>query len=634
MKNTENPLQNIQTTDYNKERLQQLKQILPDIFTDEGNLNINELKKIINQDSVHETERYEFRWFGKSKAKRDAYTPTTATLSFDEKRSYNHQNTQNIIIEGENLATLKLLTEGYRNQIKCIYIDPPYNTGKDFVYSDNFNQDRKEYWEENQITEEGIKVDTNTDTDGRFHSNWLNMMFSRLLMARQLLREDGVIFISIDDNEVHHLRKLCDEVFGEENFVASVIWERAFSPINLKKHFSESHDYIICFAKNLELLENYGVARSEENDKNRYKNPDKDSRGDWTSSDMSVGPAIEDKIYEITTPNGNKVFPSNGRCWLFTKEKYQEMIKDNRIWFGKTGNNMPRVKKFLTEVKQGITPMTLWKYSEVGHSQDATQQLKSLFDDKDFFDYPKPTTLLSKVFQLYTSKNDLILDFFAGSGTTGQAVMELNAEDGGNRKFILVQIPEATEEKSEAFKAGYKKISAITIERNKRVAEKLIKETKEDATDEEKAKLGFKVFKLKKSSFPRAEFAPDPTKTDAENLALLENYISKKEAQLVTVFNKEELISEILIKNGFQLNYQLAKQEQFTKNEIFLVTDPHNSYNPDKQILICLDVTLAAETLDYFKTHIDKKLIVLERALDTTQKWNFKHYLGENFKAF
>ena len=459
------------------------------------------------------------------------------------------------------------------------------------------------------------------------------MMYSRLLVARQLLREDGVIFISIDDNEVHHLRKLCDEVFGEENFVSEIIWERAFAPVNLKKHFSTSHDYILCYAKALTQLENQGLKRRDDS---RYSNPDDDPRGVWASSDMTVGPAIPEKIYEIITPSGRALLPTSGRCWLYTKPRFEEMVSDNRIYFGEHGNNTPRVKKFLNEVKVGITPMTIWKYAEVGHSQDAAQKLKELFDGKAFFDYPKPVNLIRRCLELYTNADDLILDFFTGSGTTGQAVMELNKEDGGNRKFILVQLPEQTDEKSEAYKNGYKKISDITIERNKRVVEKLINEKKEQQPDlfadgnESDALdgLGFKVFKLTKSNFPRVDFAPDPEKTDEENLAALKKYIAEKESQLVNAFNREELLTEILLKRGFLLTYKAETDPAFTKNEVLWVTDGH------KEAFVCLDTEIADETVAYFTAHTDHKFICLERALDTTKKFNLKQALGDMFDAF
>ncbi|MBT4837120.1 MAG: site-specific DNA-methyltransferase, partial [Methylococcales bacterium] len=278
-------MENVQSHDWNSERLEQLKQLMPDLFTNDGKLNIGELKKLVDPQNVNEIERYEFRWFGKSNAKRDAFTPTDATLVYDEARSVNPATSENLIIEGENLAVLKLLSNSYREQVKCIYIDPPYNTGKDFVYSDRWKQDKAEYWEDAEITENGYKIDSNVDTDGRFHSNWLNMMYSRLLIARQLLKEDGVIFISIDDNEVHHLRKLCDEVFGEGNFVANIIWQKKYSPQNDAKYFSEMHDHIICYAKNKKTNGDVGWEinllnrTKEQND--RYTNRDNDPRGNW-----------------------------------------------------------------------------------------------------------------------------------------------------------------------------------------------------------------------------------------------------------------------------------------------------------------------------------------------------------------
>ena len=321
----------------------------------------------------------------------------------------------NFLIEGDNLASLKLLEKTHKGRIDLIYIDPPYNTGnKDFVYDDRF-------------------VDSN---DTFRHSKWLSFMEKRLQIARSLLSENGVIFISIDDNEQAQVKLMCDSIFGADNFIAQIIWERAFAPVNLKKHFSESHDYIVCFAKNLQNAICNGLTRNNEND-SRYSNPDNDARGSWTSSDMTVGPAVPEKIYTITTPGGKKLTPASGRCWLFTQKRYQEMLADNRIWFGLDGNNMPRVKKFLSEVKQGITPMTIWKYTEVGHSQDATKELKNIFDGESKFTYPKSIRLLQRIVGLYGDKYSTILDFFAGSGTTGHAVMKLNAEDGGNRKFIL-----------------------------------------------------------------------------------------------------------------------------------------------------------------------------------------------------
>lgn len=336
-------------------------------------------------------------------------------LSEDESLFIDGGGQMNFLIEGDNLASLKLLEKTHKGKIDLIYIDPPYNTGnEDFIYDDNF-------------------IDTN---DTFRHSKWLSFMERRLSIAKILLSEDGVIFISIDDNEQAQVKLMCDSIFSAENFIAQVIWERAFAPVNLKKHFSESHDYIICYAKNMQNALCNGLPRTEEAN-SRYSNPDNDPRGVWISSDMTVGPEIKEKVYEIITPNGTKLTPASGRCWLFTQERYQEMLVDNRIWFGENGGNMPRVKKFLSEVKQGVTPMTIWKYTEVGHSQDATKELKAVFDGQSKFTYPKSVRLIQRIAGLYGDKTSTILDFFAGSGTTGHAVMKLNAEDGGARKFIL-----------------------------------------------------------------------------------------------------------------------------------------------------------------------------------------------------
>lgn len=651
--NPDNPLIKVQTMNWNKERLTQLKNLFPDLFTNEGKLNIEELKKIVDPASVSETERYEFRWFGKSAAKRNAYTPSNATLMFDDARSVNPNESENLIIEGENLEVLKLLSDSYREQIKCIYIDPPYNTGKDFVYSDNFTEEKKPYWEQTGVTENGLKVDTNMEADGRYHSNWLNMMYSRLLIARQLLREDGVIFISIDDNEVHHLRKLCDEVLGEENFIATFIWNKKNVVQNDAKFISVNHEYVICYGKSIEDVNFYLLARSEEQ-LERYSNPDNDERGAWTS--VALQAKSGSTTYEITFPNGVSWKPVPGTYPRLSKETLLKAYDENRLWFGKEGNNVPRLKKYLTEVKDGVTTNSILLPDDVGSTQLAKEVLKRLMEE-NVFDTPKPINLIKRFLQLTTNgDNAIVLDFFAGSGATAQAVIEQNIEDGGNRKFILVQIPEATDENSEAYKAGYKKISDITIERNKRVIEKIKSELRLKRLKDEQDNplfnnlenqvnptnqgsdngLGFKVFKLVKSNFPRVEWAPDVEKTDEENIASLKKYIADKEAQLVTTFNRNELLTEILLKNGFQLNYKADKQEQFKKNEILLATDGI------KSVFICLDVAIDTETVEQFKmmysvnpvSSANLGLICLERALDTTKKYNLKHYMGDMFSAF
>lgn len=648
------------SNDWNSERLHILKQQFPDWFTSEGNLNIDEVKKAVNPDTVNETERYEFRWFGKSQAKRNAFTPSNATLVYDDARSVNPNDSENIIIEGENLEVLKLLSGSYREKVKCIYIDPPYNTGKDFVYSDNFTQDKKGYWEDAEVLENGVKIDTNTETDGRYHSNWLNMMYSRLLIARQLLREDGVIFISIDDNEVHHLRKLCDEVFGEVNFLVNIIWEKRFTKSNNSKLFGSITEHLVCYRKS-DSLNSVKEPRNEKSD-SIYTNPDKDERGVWTSVSY-VNPATKDErpnlVYKIQNPITKIQTEHPTNAWKYEHSTYLKHVEDNKLYWGVNGDNsFPRLKKFLFEMDGGMVPSNLWNHKDTGTTDQGSKILEDLMG-RSLFDFPKPPSLIKRFLKLQLNseedKDFIALDFFGGSGTTGQAVMELNKEDGGNRKFILVQIPEATDEKSETYKAGYKKISDVTIERNKRVVAKIEKELAEKekkkegelplemvaepvnveyqttslrGTKQSHSGLGFKVFKLQKSNFPRVDFAPDTELDDAANLELLKKYIADKESQLVNAFNKEELMTEILLKNNFSLNYTAIPQEQFTKNEIVFTTDG------EKETLICLDVSIAPETVDYFKANTNQKFICLERALDTTKKYNLKHYLGDNFNAF
>lgn len=496
------------------ENVAKIAELFPNCVTERINDN-GVLEKAIDFDMLKQElssvvvegneERYQFTWPGKKKAVLAANAPVAKTLRPCREESVDFDNTENLYIEGDNLDVLKLLQETYLGKIKMIYIDPPYNTGNDFVYNDDFAGSAEDYLgNSGQFDNDGNRLVQNTESNGRFHTDWLNMIYPRLKLAKDLLTDDGVIFISIDDNEQENLKKICDEIFGEQNFLAQVIWERAYSPVNLKKHFSESHDYIICYAKSLELAACNGLPRSDEaND--RYSNPDNDSRGPWTSGDLSVGPRIESKVYEITTPSGRKILPPSGYCWRLDEKTFEQYKKENRIWFGEGGDNVPRIKRFLSEVKQGITPMTVWKYTEVGHSQDAAQKLKKLFDGKAYFDYPKSVELIKRCIQLYSSDDCIIVDFFSGSATTAHAVMQLNAEDVGKRKFIMVQLPEETDEKSEAYKAGYKNICEIGKERIRRAGAK-IKE--ESLFTTENLDIGFRVLKLDSSNMKDVYYSP------------------------------------------------------------------------------------------------------------------------------
>ena len=470
-------------------------------------VNFDVLRTLLGDQSVETgTEMYSFIWPGKQAARREAATPITDTLRPVLEESVDWDSTENLYIEGDNLSVLKLLQRSYVGKIKMIYIDPPYNTGNDFIYNDDYSTDR-DTWalQSGERDEEGNQYHKNLDTNGRFHSDWCSMIYSRLLLSRSLLTDDGVIFISIDDNEVHNLRKICDEVFGQSNFIAQIVWERAYAPINLMKHFSPSHDYILCYAKQIDLATCHGIPRSSEAD-SRYSNPDNDPRGVWQSDNLSVGPAVPENIYTITTPSGRRVEPPAGRSWRLSSKAFEERLRQNRIWFGSDGNGVPRMKRFLSELrKSGVTPMTLWKYTEVGHSQDATKDLAKIFDGKKYFDYPKPVELIKRCISIYSDPDSIVLDFFSGSGTTAHAVMQLNAEDGGHRKFICVQLAEETPEDSEARKAGYKTIPDIAKERIRRAATK-IKE--ENPLTTNSLDTGFRVFRLDSSNFTDVKRTP------------------------------------------------------------------------------------------------------------------------------
>ena len=355
-----------------------------------------------------------------------------------------------------------------------------------------------------QFDEQGNRLVENTECNGRYHTDWLNMIYPRLKVARDLLSEDGVIFISIDENEVSNLGKVCDEIFGESNIVGKIIWERAFAPKNDAKYFSDSHDYILVYARSINSFD-IGLLPRTEDANARYKNPDNDPRGPWSADNMTVKTYSAAYDYEIVTPNGSIMTPPNGRCWFTSKERMNKLIAEGRVWFGENGGNMPRLKRYLADVQQGMTPVTIWKYSEVGHNQEGRQELKQLFNGKGYFDGPKPLRLLNRIATIANlQKDSIVLDFFSGSATTAHSVMQLNAEDGGDRKFIMVQLPELTDAKSEAYKAGYKNICEIGKERIRRAGKK-IREEHPGAKDLD---TGFRVLKLDSSNMEDVFYAP------------------------------------------------------------------------------------------------------------------------------
>ena len=558
---------------------QKIAQLFPNCVTErlgkdgkpELAIDFEKLQAELSNELIGEgEERYQFTWPDKRAAVRLANTPTTMTLRPCREESVDFDNTQNLYIEGDNLDVLKVLRETYLGKVKMIYIDPPYNTGNDFVYNDDFGKDKGSFEETSGLFDEegNLTIDPmqrNTESNGRFHTDWLNMIYPRLKVARDLLTEDGVIFISIDDNEVDNLIKLCDEIFGGLNFIANIIWKKKYGIQNDAKFFSNNHDFVLVYAKGIDNYHQNLLPRTDEQNK-RYKNPDNDPRGPWKAGDMSVGRYTPKDCYEVTTPSGRKVFPPSGNSWRLSKATFEAYVADNRIWFGIDGNNVPSIKRFLSEVKDGTTSSTIWEYEEVGHTDKAKKDLNVLFEGHSFFDYPKSIELVKKMLILSTDKDSLILDFFSGSATTAHAVMKLNAEDGGNRKFIMVQLPELTDEKSEAYKAGYKNICEIGKERIRRAGAQIVGtqhgasagNTSNDLfADAEKKRLdiGFRVLKLDSSNMEDVYYTPG-------------------EFSMTSLFNEnvkadrsnEDLLFQVMLDLGIELSVGIKNEELKVKD--------------------------------------------------------------------
>lgn len=545
----------MQTANKADENFKKLAELFPNAVTETIDEN-GEVVRAIDKDVLMQEisckvvdgneERYQFTWPDKKKSVLLANAPINKTLRPCREESVDFDNTENLYIEGDNLEVLKLLQETYLGKIKMIYIDPPYNTGNDFVYADDFAQSTDEYLENSgQFDEEGNRLVKNLDSNGRFHTDWLNMIYPRLKLAKDLLTEDGVIFISIDENEVENLKKISNDIFGEKNFVGSVIWERAFAPKNDAKFFSDSHDYIIVYAKDLINFKMGKLPRTEEAN-SRYKNPDNDPRGPWTADNMTVKTYSAAYDYEIVTPNGTIMRPTDGRCWFTSKKRMQKLISEGRVWFGESGGNMPRLKRYLADVQQGMTATTIWKFDEVGHNQEGRQEVKSLFNDKGYFDGPKPVRLLRKILMIANlDKESIVLDFFSGSSTTAHAVIQLNAEDGGQRKFIMVQLSEETDENSEAYKAGYNNICEIGKERIRRAAKKIAEENPEAKFDG-----GFRVLKCDSSNMKDVYY--EPVDYEPSLFSMLEDNIKVDRTP-------EDLLFQVMLDLGVLLSSKIEE---------------------------------------------------------------------------
>ena len=540
-------------------------------------IDFDKLRQELSKDIVEGTqERYQFTWPGKREAMRIANTPTNMTLRPDRESSVDFDNTGNLYIEGDNLEVLKILREDYLGKVKMIYIDPPYNTGNDFVYEDDFSQTSGEFrGKSGMFDEDGNMIlqnyEVNSESNGRFHTDWLNMIYPRLKVARDLLTEDGVIFISIDDNEVENLRKVCDEVFGERNFIAQLIWERAYSPKNDARFISNSHDYVIMFAKN---IDNYVIGRLDRTDEAnaRYQNPDNDPRGVWKPSDLSVKTYNAECDYPITTPTGRIIEPPAGRCWSLSKKAFFERLQDNRIWFGSDGNSVPCIKRFLTELKyDGMAPTSILFYKEVGHSQEGAKEVVSLFGDKGVFDGPKPVRLLQRLITLANLKDDsIVLDFFSGSATTAHALMKTNLEKGTDRKFILVQLPEKVSDKKKD--QGYGTICEIGKERIRRAGKKILEElaTKkaenglfDKESEPTRLDVGFRVLKLDTSNMQDVYYTPE----DSSAATLFDDNVKPDRTP-------EDLLFQVMLEYNLPLSAKIERKTIAGK-EVFSVNDDY-----------------------------------------------------------
>lgn len=581
-----------------------LRQLFPEVFSD-GKIDFAKLKATLGDD-VELGEQYGLGWKGKSQTFGVIQDPTTKTLKPARDESVDYDATNNVFIEGDNLDVLKVLQKSYYGKVKMIYIDPPYNTGNDFVYNDVFKQNKAEYRQDSGLTDSEGKV-TRTDgltknskDSGHYHSNWLNMMYPRLYLARNLLRQDGVIFVSIDDNEVHNLRQIMNEIFGEENFIAQFIWEKRVTREN-RRNISIRHDYIVVFARDNGSIEQpIKNIPMDEVALGRYANPDNDSRGDWTSAPATAqaGHATQSQFYSFTTPSGRVLTPPAGRCWLYTEKKMHEQVVKNNIWFGKDGNGVPRVKKFLKD-EQGLTPETLLLAKTVGTNDSAKRSLIALFSGQAVFDTPKPVELIKTILATGSDKNSIVMDFFCGTGTTAHAVELLNAEDGGNRQWICVQLPEQTDENSEAYKAGYKTIADIAKERIRRAGVKI-------ATDHAEAlakraaplDLGFKVLKLSDTNFKLWDTSVD-TEEDLRQ-QMIDNLNPIKDGT-----NPEDLLAELALKSG--VDFAAPRQK---------VETPDGAYcKIGDDLVICLHPDMSEQLFTAILATKPQKIILLDSSL-------------------
>ncbi|MCF6175411.1 MAG: site-specific DNA-methyltransferase [Victivallaceae bacterium] len=575
----------LNSMDITEDQLKKLKQVLPEVFTEGLKIDFDKLKQTLGDAIDSDDERFGMQWPGKAECFKIIQQPSIGTLKPYEAESVNWYDTENLFIEGDNLEVLKLLQKSYYGKIKMIYIDPPYNTGKEFIYPDKYSENLNTYLEySGQIDGEGRKFSTNTETEGRFHSKWMNMIYPRLFLARNLLKDDGVIFISIDDNEVDNLKKICNDIFGEENFVAYFIWKRRSSSSFADNNVSTDHEYVICYQKGI-----FSGFSGNAKDFKNYKNPDSDSRGAWVLGDLTVGMTASmrpNQAYELIDPKTGNSYPYNpNRVWAYIPESMKKLLDENRIVFPTDVSKRPMMKRFQNELKSTHNPFSTLMIKQVGLNTEATRTIQQLLGG-NVFDYSKPVSLLKTIIPQICSNEDIILDFFAGSAVTAHAVLALNKADDNNRKFIMVQLPEPCAEQSEAFNAGYKNIADIGKERIRRVIKKIEseQESKEaDLFDSDKPKqdLGFKVFKLDKSNFKIWDGKIDDDTSISEQLELAIDHIDPDS-------KPEDILFEILLKAGFELTTKITELELADKTVYSIAAGA---------LLICLEYNLTKEVI-------------------------------------
>lgn len=542
-------------------------------------VDLDVLKQELADTLIDDRElRYQFTWPDKQKSVLLANTPIDKTLRPCKEESVDFDNTQNLYIEGDNLEVLKLLQETYLGKIKMIYIDPPYNTGNDFVYNDDFAQDSDEYLEgSGQFDEQGNRLFQNTESNGRFHTDWLNMIYPRLRLAKDLLSNDGVIFISIDENEVHNLRKVCDEIFGEINFISQLGWQKVYSPKNQARYFSNDYEFILCYCRNVEQFKLNMLPRTSEMNA-RYKNPDNDPRGDWKPGDCVGSGVRKNGYYDVISPISGKVFNvPQGKHWVYAPENMKAMIEDNRIWFGKDGNSFPAVKQFLSDVC-GRRASSLLLYDDYGHTDMAKKDLIKLFNDleKVPFDTPKPVKLIKMLTILGTNENDIILDFFAGSGTTAQSIIELNEEVDSSRKFILVQMAEELKDNEGANAIGLKTIGDVAKERIRRAGAKI---KQEKGLTAQNLDTGFRVLKVDSSNMQPVYYNPEKyTQTLLDDLA---DNIKADRTPL-------DLLFQVMLDLGKPLSAKIEEKDIAGK-KVYIVNDD--------DLIACFDSNVTEETV-------------------------------------